>query len=111
MAARQSERQARRGGLIPFGKGAGTTAPAWPGHLSNAVVKSDRPHTTASVSCATGLARTTGGAEAHARGSAATTTVATKHRFPSSTQSPIRALRTHANHALCATACDRSASS
>ncbi len=43
MAARQSERQAWRGGLIPSGEGAGTTAPTLPGHLSDAVVKSDRP--------------------------------------------------------------------
>ena len=43
MAARQSERQAWRGGLIPSGEGAGTTAPTLQGHLSDAVVKSDRP--------------------------------------------------------------------
>lgn len=107
MAARQNERQARQGGLIPGGVGAGMTAPALPGHLSAAVVKSDRPDTTASVSCATGLARTTGGGEARTRGFAATTTVATEHCFPSSMQSPIRALRTHANQALWVTVCDQ----
>ena len=66
MAARQSERQARRGELIPGGESADTAAPAFLGRPSNALVKSDMPLTDARVSCATGLSRTTGAPEAHA---------------------------------------------